>query len=383
MLVGQAHSFTQQARLAITLAWVAGFTNTITLAIFGRATSHSSGTISDFGRRLGGGDWGAALLPAFLVLMFILGAVLTSFCLETGRRRGWESIYVLPITIEAALLATLAIGVEFCDPGSISSTSMLYLMTGLASLAMGLQNATTTRISGGVVRTTHMTGVVTDLGLEGVQLLFWVRDRVRERAFASMSSGLLGLRSTPAAKRLFLLASLIGSFALGAALSVIVYQHWPRLAMAPPVAFLIWIIVQDLRVPICEIEESVTYAGVVGLPDGLAVYHVKRDSDRSGRVHRLPDLLRWCERLPMTKRVVILDLADVSDWDANAALELRALINQATGRGRRLIFAGVDVDRVRNLKAAGAGDALDAENVFPDLELAIASGLSSLEVRGG
>jgi len=31
MFVAQAHSFVQQARLAITLAWVAGYTNIIAL----------------------------------------------------------------------------------------------------------------------------------------------------------------------------------------------------------------------------------------------------------------------------------------------------------------------------------------------------------------
>ncbi len=36
---------------------------------------------------------------------------------------------------------------------------------------MGLQNATITKISGAVIRTTHLTGVTTDLGIETVQYL--------------------------------------------------------------------------------------------------------------------------------------------------------------------------------------------------------------------
>ena len=44
---------------------------------------------------------------------------------------------------------------------------------------MGLQNALVTRVSGAVVRTTHMTGVLTDIGIELVRMRAWVRDGPR------------------------------------------------------------------------------------------------------------------------------------------------------------------------------------------------------------
>ncbi len=50
MFVAQAQSFTQQARLAITLAWIAGYTNIITIMACGTVTSHASGTTSNLGR---------------------------------------------------------------------------------------------------------------------------------------------------------------------------------------------------------------------------------------------------------------------------------------------------------------------------------------------
>src|SRR3954471_23837496 len=129
MFVAQAHSFTQQARLAITLAWVAGYTNLLTILTCGTVTSHVSGTVSQWGRDLVEGQWGAGVVTSFLLLTFLAGAMLSAVCTETGRRRGWESIYVLPMAVQAALLAAFAVGIELHN-GAVESGRGLYLMTG-------------------------------------------------------------------------------------------------------------------------------------------------------------------------------------------------------------------------------------------------------------
>lgn len=383
MFVGQAHSFTQQARLAITLAWVAGYTNILTILTCGTVTSHATGTVSQFGRSVVEGGWGIAAFCVFLLGAFLAGAMLSAVCTETGRRRGWESIYVLPMLVQAVLLAGFAIGVELHDHRQIESGPMLFAMTGLASVAMGLQNATITRISGGVVRTTHMTGVFTDLGLESVQFLYWLRDRGRDSPPAPVRGLVHSIRNHPTAMRLALLGSVAGSFALGAGLGAAAYGPFPHWAMFPPVLFLLVIVYADVRTPICEIETSHHVGDEHGLdlPPALAVCHLRKDKSRRGRVQRLPDLLRWCERLPIEKRVVILDLQEVTVLDTNAALELRALMKQATARGRKMVISGVSGEQYNALRAAGAGDALDPTNVCPDLELAIARGLMLLEER--
>lgn len=385
MFVSQAHSFTQQARLAITLAWVAGYTNIVSILACGTATSHVSGTVSQWGRDLMDARWAAAGFMTFLLITFLTGAALSGLCTETGRRRGWESMYVLPVAIQAALLAAFALGVEVHEAREFSPGPTLYLMVGLASLAMGLQNATITRISGGVVRTTHMTGVFTDLGLEGVQFLYWLRDRRKDSPPLPPRSLVRSMRAHPTARRLALLGSVAGSFALGAGLGALAHEKVTHWSMFPPVLFLLWIILQDLRTPICEIEPSVLVKGEDGKGDGmdipaaLAVYHLRKDKDRQGKVHRLPDLLRWCERLPAHKRVVVLDLGDVTELDDNAALELRALVQLSRARGRELVISGMNGAQYHAMVQAGAGDVLDPTIVCPDLELAIARGLMFLD----
>lgn len=386
MFIVQAHSFAQQARLAITLAWVAGYTNILTVLTCGHVTSHVSGTTSDLGRAVADGAWGPLWFAAFLLGSFFAGAVLSGLLTEFGRRRGWESIYVLPMAAEAVLLAGFAVGVEMHEPGVREMGVWLYAMTGPAALAMGVQNATITRISGGVVRTTHMTGVVTDLGLELAQFVLWIKDRGRNSPPAPSRALLRSVRAHPTARRLALLASILGSFALGALLGTLAYAHTTRFAMFPPVAFLIWIVYQDLTRPIVEIEPSELHGGEggdsAGLDRRLAVFHLRRDKDRTGKVHRMPNLQAWADRLEGHIRVVILDLGDVTHLDANSAMEVVALIRASRQRGWELVLAGIDAAQFEQLQAAGAGEGLDYEHVCPDLELAIARGLNLLQSMG-
>jgi len=377
MLNSKAHSFVQQARLAITLAWVAGYTNVVTIVTCGTVTSHVTGTVSQWGRDVFQGRWGLTVFPTFLLLTFLAGAVLSGLCTDAGRRRGWESIYVLPMAIEALLLTAFAIGVELHNHEAIESGSRLYVMTGLASLAMGLQNATITRISSGVVRTTHMTGVFTDLGLEMAHLVFRWLDRRRgaELNVAAEKAEQTGLQ------RLLILFSVAGSFALGAGLGALAYGRFPQWAMIPPVLFLIWIVYRDVRIPICEIEpmRDITRHCGSALPNAMAVFHLRKDRQRSGDVQRLPDLLSWCERLPPDLRIVILDLRAATNLDANDALELAALIKQASADGRQIVISGISRKQYEFMIEDGAAGALEPEHLCPDLELAIARGLAILD----
>ncbi len=381
MFVAQAHSFTQQARLAITLAWVAGYTNTLTIITCASVTSHVSGTASNLGRYVASGAWSLAASMALLLLTFLCGAVASGLCTELGRRRGWESVYVLPIAVEAVLLSFFAVGLEFWGDGIRDGGVVLHGLVGIASFAMGLQNATITRISSGIVRTTHITGVLTDFGLEMAQFILWARDRDRHSPPLSPRALLRSASTHPTGKRLALLASIVGSFSLGAGLGELSHELLERWAMFPAVVFLIWLIYRDLTIPIAEIEPSDLFGGTRGLqlPAALAVFHVGREQDRRGRVHRMPNLQAWADRLPPAIRVVVLDLGRKSTFDSNAVLELRAVLNQFAHQNRRLVIAGVGGEQFRQIRQVGATDFLDPSNFCPDLELAIARAITLIE----
>ncbi len=391
MFVAQAHSFAQQARLAITLAWVAGYTNLVTILACGHVTSHMSGVTSELGRDLAEGTWCTAGSALFLLGVFVLGAFVSGVSTEVGRRRGWDSVYVVPMIIEAALLGGFAVLLG-THAGEGAAGWMHYLLLGLAASAMGVQNATITRISSGVVRTTHVTGVVTDLGLELAQVLLSFRGDARHTGKAQGVGGVGGwhvLSLRPALKRLALLASILGSFALGAGLGTLAYEHAASLAMLVPVLFLVWIIFQDLRRPIAELEAAELLAEQgLGLPAGLAVYQARPDRHhRAGKggagQQRLPDLVAWADRLPEGTRVAVLDLAAIERIDANSALVMRAARARLAEREVELLLAGITVGQFDEICRAAPGEWLEAEDVCPDLELAIAKGMNLLDRTRG
>ena len=133
---------------------------------------------------------------------------------EGARRRGFRSKYSLPIALQAVVLCALMICLDYY--GVAPGPGLFWTIATLASFSMGVQNATITRVSGAVIRTTHLTGVVTDMGIEGVQYVLWLWDRTRARRPGRRGRVLRLSRRQPNVLRLALLASM-GAYALGAA----------------------------------------------------------------------------------------------------------------------------------------------------------------------
>src|SRR5882672_3334479 len=115
MLSARAYSFHQKSKLAISLSWIGGYTNVVSLLSCGWVASHMSGPTTWFGRVLveGRGTVGegmrSALYFGFVLLAFFLGAILSAVMTEGAERRGKASKYVLPMAVEAALLSLFAI----------------------------------------------------------------------------------------------------------------------------------------------------------------------------------------------------------------------------------------------------------------------------------
>src|SRR5579859_5329401 len=259
MLSARAYSFRQKSRLAISLSWVGGYTNVIALLSMETFVSHMTGNSTQFGRWIGAGEFRKAWIFGWVLLAFTSGAALSSFLIESAKRSGWRPKYILPIGLEAILLAALC--VTLAGTGPAIGGWALYESAGLAALAMGLQNATITRISGSVVRTTHLTGIFTDFGLEGVQYLFWWRDNLTKYRWERAGRLLKLSGRHPTSLRLLLLLSIAGSFCFGTIAGTIAFARWAPLALVVPVAFLVWIVYVDWRTPIADIRELVLLDG--------------------------------------------------------------------------------------------------------------------------
>lgn len=362
MLVNRAHTFILQARLAISLAWVAGYVNVVAFMTCGYMVSHMTGHGTTLGRELAQGGWSAALLVAVLLAAFFAGAFVSGFAIELGRQRNWASIYVLPAAIELLLLTVFAFGVRWHDPATPEHGRTLWWMTVVATLSMGVQNATITRISSGVVRTTHLTGIITDLGHESAQLAIvrWIFGRGVGGAAPDMHG--------PSFQRLFLLSSILGSFVFGSVCGAMVYLQMPHWSMAAPVALLGWIMLQDLRTPICAIEEALlAEAGEqFAHRTDIAVFKAIPRGGGDGEAH-LPNLAEWIERVPPSKRVVVLDLGRTQAFGPLAASALHAMFVAAGRTGHRVVVAGLDGGEVATINALSRADLLHPTNSAPDL----------------
>lgn len=385
MLSAHAYSFGHKARLAISLSWVAGYANVVAFtACGGLFVSHVTGTTTLLGQSLAERRLAGVLLLGALWLSFFMGAVASAVLTESARRRGSASKYVLPLAVEAMLLSAVAAALEYY--GKSSGPGMApHVVMFIAAFAMGIQNATITRISGAVVRTTHLTGVTTDLGLEGVQFALWVRDRLAGRGWSRVARVIRVSRRRPDLLRVLLLGSIFASFLFGATAGAFMFLRWGGAALSLPVAFLLWIICMDWRQPIADVREidpladhELKLQGISKalLPAELGIWRIW--CNRQGRAHRAPDFEHWVDRMPAHWRVVILSLSPLLRFDSNALLNLEASASKLGADGRRLVLAGVTAAQYRAVRNSAAGNVIDSENLCPDLEFAIARGIDLL-----
>lgn len=140
---------------AFTLALVAGCINAVgLLGVEHQAISHLSGTATLLGTGLARTSVAhsghlLAILASFFLGAVLSGVLLRGSALKLGRH--YETLLIM----EAALLVAAMMLLE---------KEAVYGQY-LASAACGMQNALVTTYSGAVIRTTHLTGLFTDLGI--------------------------------------------------------------------------------------------------------------------------------------------------------------------------------------------------------------------------
>lgn len=193
-LTGARRSPRGDRELGLVLAFVAGALNAGGFLAVAQYTSHVTGMVSTVADQavLGRSDLVVDALVG--VLAFLLGAACCALLVNFARRRGLRSIYALPLLVEAALILVFGLIGLFGSQLSQVQGLLLPATVLLLCFTMGLQNAVITKLSGAVIRTTHLTGIVTDLGLELGRALYPSRgaDAVRaDRGRALLLAGLL------------------------------------------------------------------------------------------------------------------------------------------------------------------------------------------------
>tara|TARA_R110000868_G_scaffold177914_1_gene417080 strand:- start:593 stop:1354 length:762 start_codon:yes stop_codon:yes gene_type:complete len=224
-LIGRERSAAANRHLGFALAFVAGAINAGGFLAVQQYTSHMTGIVSAMADNIALGAhelvWGG--LGA--VLSFLLGAACSTVMVNYSRRRQLHSEYALPLLLEAVLL--LCFG--FLGAALAQITGLFVPLTViLLCFIMGLQNALITKLSNAEIRTTHITGIITDIGIELGKLFYWNRTHNPEIA-----------RVMADRQRLWVLSLLAVYFFLGGVVGALGFNYLGYIATVPLALFLV------------------------------------------------------------------------------------------------------------------------------------------------
>lgn len=158
---GERRSFAHNLRLAVLLCLNAGFINAAGFIAFAVLTTNVTGHAALLAVNLTTGQWRAARMVALWLLLFLAGAFASSLYIgKVGRDRSFA--YTVPVIVITLLVLIIAVfGQDYRH--TLPETEYF---AGSLLFAMGMQNALVSMVSGSVVRTTHLTGMFTDLGID-------------------------------------------------------------------------------------------------------------------------------------------------------------------------------------------------------------------------
>lgn len=186
---GGQRTHAQNLGIASLLSFVAGFVNVVGFMSVGQLTTNVTGHFAFFMGDVRDQHWGAAFVFFLFIFAFLAGAFVSNSLIEWVDCQRKRNIYRLPIIVEVMLLALVALGGPWIQLWHSNLVALLLLF------AMGLQNALVTRISKAVVRTTHLTGLFTDLGIELSQWFFYSKKEERARLQPNIQLRLLIISS--------------------------------------------------------------------------------------------------------------------------------------------------------------------------------------------
>ena len=164
---GKTRTLKHNLQIASLLSFVAGLVNVAGFLAIQKLTTNVTGHFAFFVDEVFQLHFWNGFVYFLYIFFFLLGAFFSNFLLEIKVHNHKAGIYTFPVLTEIVLLTIVATFGNYwtTDSPNIVAYALLF--------AMGLQNALVTKISNATVRTTHLTGLFTDLGIELSQLFFY------------------------------------------------------------------------------------------------------------------------------------------------------------------------------------------------------------------
>jgi uncharacterized membrane protein YoaK (UPF0700 family) len=201
--------------------------------LIGTFTSHVTGNVGRLANDLVVAHEARAAATAFTMIAgFFAGAFMSSMMIESNFFGRPQHGYASALGTEALLLMVFVAATNFTE----SSHPRLKDVEGaVLCAAMGMQNSLVTRLSGAVVRTTHLTGVLTDIGVEAARWFRWWRGTLSSALPVRLSFGHNPV-VRPNLAKLALLGTIAGSFFVGALAGSTASFFAPKLSLLGPIA---------------------------------------------------------------------------------------------------------------------------------------------------
>jgi len=167
---GKGRTLAHNLRLATSLSFVAGMVNICGVFSVKTLTTNVTGHFAFFAEEMVLENYTLAFIFILYVLCFLFGSFLSGLLTEiTSRSRFNLSPALPPMAVEILVLILVWLYSYFYD----TAGNNLHIIVSALLFAMGVQNSLVTQVSKAIVRTTHLTGLFTDLGIELAQLIFY------------------------------------------------------------------------------------------------------------------------------------------------------------------------------------------------------------------
>ena len=179
---GKARTFSHNFRLAAFLSFIAGVVNICGVLALGVLTTNVTGHFAYFAEGVVKNHNFSGVYFLFYILSFLFGSFIASLLTEYFTHKDSHTPHNAAMFLEILLLLILGVyGDTFVRDGI-----NIPLLACVLLFAMGLQNSLVSKISNSAVRTTHLTGLFTDLGIELSQLFFYKEEGQRKRLLSSI-----------------------------------------------------------------------------------------------------------------------------------------------------------------------------------------------------
>ncbi|RBN51491.1 YoaK family protein [Flavobacterium psychrolimnae] len=179
---GKNRTFIHNLRLATLLSFVAGIVNVTGVLSVQTLTTNVTGHFAYFAEEIMKRDYAAAITFFVFTIFFLFGAFTSNFLAELISKKHPNLSHVIPISLEMIVLISVGI---FGIASELSSSEGKWIAFAML-FAMGIQNSLVTKISQSTVRTTHLTGLFTDLGIELSQLFFYKKPEENKKLKTSI-----------------------------------------------------------------------------------------------------------------------------------------------------------------------------------------------------